>query len=203
MAVTQLRVGPLRKGNLELEFINYAYIIPYFIFKEKSHSEEAIHTKLTLYTHSPVFLPKVEWHKVLKDHFLSDIRFILWMVSLYINAEFPLPSVSESNGLLESSERYIKNKTIKSCRQYVHQDINYKLGLDCCIISINRLLKRVKKRLKYLDNSYRWMDKTLSNFLRHSCNCSQRAEKSKWSDIKHKTTSLKIKKCYYMWCHCI
>lgn len=62
-----------------------------------------------------------------------------------INAEFPLPSLSESNGLLESSERYIKNKTIKSCRHYVHQDINYKLGLDCCNLSINRLLKRVRK----------------------------------------------------------
>lgn len=72
-----------------------------------------------------------------------------------INAEFPLPSLSESNGLLESSERYIKNKTIKSCRHYVHQDINYKLGLDCCNLSINRLLKRVKKKLKYLGNSYR------------------------------------------------
>lgn len=72
-----------------------------------------------------------------------------------INAKFSLPSVSESNGLLESSEKYIKkNITIKSCQQYVHQDVYYKLWLDCWIISINRLLKKGKNRLEYLDNSY-------------------------------------------------
>lgn len=72
-----------------------------------------------------------------------------------INAKFSLPSVSESNGLLESSEKYIKkNKTIKSCQQYVHQDVYYKLWLDCWIISINRLLKKGKNGLEYLDNSY-------------------------------------------------
>lgn len=73
-----------------------------------------------------------------------------------INAKFSLPSVSESNGLLESSEKYYikKNKTIKSCQQYVHQDVYYKLWLDCWILSINRLLKKGKNRLEYLDNSY-------------------------------------------------
>lgn len=72
-----------------------------------------------------------------------------------INAKFSLPSVSESNGLLESSEKYIKkNKTITSCQQYVHQDVYYKLWLDCWIISINRLLKKEKNMLEYLDNSY-------------------------------------------------
>lgn len=72
-----------------------------------------------------------------------------------INAKFSLPSVSESNGLLESSEKYIyKKKLIKSCQQYVHQDVYYKLWLDCWIISINRLLKKGKNRLEYLDNSY-------------------------------------------------
>lgn len=72
-----------------------------------------------------------------------------------INAKFSLPSASESNGLLESSEKYIyKKKPIKSCQQYVHQDVYYKLWLDCWIISINRLLKKGKNRLEYLDNSY-------------------------------------------------
>lgn len=72
-----------------------------------------------------------------------------------INAKFSLPSVSESNGLLESSEKYIYiKKPIKSCQQYVHQDVYYKLWLDCWIISINRLLKKGKNRLEYLDNSY-------------------------------------------------
>lgn len=67
-----------------------------------------------------------------------------------INAKFSLPSVSESNGLLESSEKYIK----KINQQYVHQDVYYKLWLDCWIISINRLLKKGKNGLEYLDNSY-------------------------------------------------
>lgn len=67
-----------------------------------------------------------------------------------INAKFSLPSVSESNGLLESSEKYIK----KIKQLHLHQDVYYKLWLDCWIISINRLLKKGKNRLEYLDNSY-------------------------------------------------
>lgn len=158
-----------------------------FIFKEKRHPEGAIQTKLTLSTHSPVFLQKVEWHQVIKGSLfkwwdLSYERYHKCQILLTFSEWIKWP-------FGKFWKIYKKNKTIKSCQQYVHQDVYYKLWLDCWIISINRLLKKGKNRLEYLDNSYWQMDKTLSNFFGHYCSCSP--EKFKWSDIKHRTTSIK------------
>lgn len=56
MAVTQVRVRPLRKRFLELEFINYVYIIPNFHLQRKEASRGS-HTNKTHTIHTFSCLP--------------------------------------------------------------------------------------------------------------------------------------------------
>lgn len=178
-----MRVRPLRKK------ISWAWIHKLCVHNSKLSSSKKRGIQREPYkqnSHYP-HIQKVEWHQVIKGSLfkwwnLSYERYHKCQILLTFSEWIKWP-------FGKFWKIYKKNKTIKSCQQYVHQDVYYKLWLECWIISINRLLKKGKNRLEYLDNSYWQMDKTLSNFFGHYCSCSP--EKFKWSDIKHRTTSIK------------